>query len=236
MQPDRYGSTLSKTSSREIDAGLRGYLNSIYARMAMGVLITAMVAYGMSLSEQMMKTIFSTPLKYVVMFAPLGIVMFGFNPVRMSSNALRLSFITLSVLYGISFSAIFWVFNMPDIFRAFFVSAGAFAGLSIFGYTTRKNLDGMGSFMVMGVIGALILGVINMFVQSSMLMNILSVVTLIAFAGMTAWETQRMKEMYHPSIGPEASSRMAWMSALSLYISFIAMFQSILQLMGGSRE
>jgi FtsH-binding integral membrane protein len=236
MQPDRYGSTLTKTSSREIDAGLRGYLNSIYARMAMGMLITAMVAYGMSLSDQMMKMISATPLKYAVMFAPVLVVMFGFNPMRMSSNALRLSFIAISVLYGVSFSTIFWMFNMPDIFRAFFVTAGAFAGLSLMGYTTRKNLDGLGSFASMGVFGVLILVVSNLFFQSSMLMNIISVVALVSFAGLTAHDTQRMKEIYHPSVGPEANSRMAWVSALSLYINFIGMFQSILYLMSGSRE
>lgn len=231
MQPDRFGSP-AVPRSQSIDAGLRDHLNSIYGRMAMGVLVTGLVAFGLSQSPSLLQLIFGTPLKWVVIFAPLALVWFGFNPERMSSSALRLSFLGLSVLYGLSFATIFAIFSTESIAKAFFVSAGAFAGLSLFGYSTRRSLDGLGSFAIMGVIGALILGVINIFVQSSMLMNIVSIVSLIAFAGMTAWQTQQMKEMYHPGHGAEANSRMGWMAALNLYISFIAMFQTILSFMG----
>ena len=231
MQPDRTGS-LSTSQSRAVDVGLRAHMNSIYNRMAVGVLITAIVAFGVSSSEEALRAIFGTPLKWVVMLAPLAVVMFGFNPNKMTSNQMRLSFGVLSVLYGLSFGAIFAVFNLGDIARAFFVTAGGFAGLSIYGYTTRKDLSGMGNFMVMGIIGALILSLINIFVASSMLTNIVAVVSLVAFAGLTAYQTQQMKEMYHPMNGTEANSRMGWMAALNLYISFIAMFQVILSFMG----
>lgn len=234
MQPDRYGSPAA-AQTRSIDEGLRGHLNSIYNRMALGVLITALVSFGLSTSQGALDLIFGTPLKYVVMFSPLAVVWFGFNPMKQSAAQMKFWFVVLSVLYGLSFGAIFAIFSTESIAKAFFVSAAAFAGLSIFGYTTKKNLDGMGSFIVMGIIGALVLGIVNLFVQSSMLMNIVSIMSLIAFAGMTAWETQRMKEMYHPGHGTEANSRMAWMSALNLYISFIAMFQTILHFMGSQR-
>ena len=231
MQPDRFGTTVA-SQSREIDQGLRDHMNSIYARMALGVVVTALVSFGLSQSPQLLQLIFGTPLKYVAIFAPMAIIMFGFNPARMSANTLRLSFLAISVCYGISFGTIFAMFSSESIANAFFVSAGAFAGLSIFGYTTKKNLDGVGSFLIMGMIGVLILGIANMFIQSSMLMNIVSVVTLIVFAGMTAWETQRMKEMYNPANGSEANSRIGWIGALNLYVSFIAIFQSILHLLG----
>ena len=234
MQPDRYGS-IPATQSREIDQGLRMHLNSIYARMTMGVLITAVVAFGMSTSQQLMQLIFGTPLKYAVLFGPLAVVMFGFNPNRMSANAMRLSFIGLSVLYGMSFAAIFHIFNLVDVAKAFFISAGAFAGLSLYGYTTKKSLDGLGTFAIMGVIGAFILSIISLFWSSPMFSNIIAVVTLLAFAGMTAFQTQQMKEMYHPATSAESNSRMGWMAALNLYISFIAMFQTIMSFMG-SRE
>lgn len=230
MQPDRFGST-TYSQSREIDQGLRMHMNSIYARMTLGLLITALTAFGMSQSEQLMQVIFGTPLKYAVIFGPIALVWFGFNPIRMSSNALRVSFIALSVLYGMSFATIFYVFPMINIAKAFFVTAGAFAGLSLFGYTTKKNLDGLGAFCAMGVFGVLILAIISMFWSTPGMTTMVSVLTLGVFAGMTAFQTQQMKEMYHPATGAEIASRMAWMAALSLYISFIAMFSSILNLM-----
>lgn len=234
MQPDRFGS-VQTSSSRAIDQGLRTYLNSIYNRMAVGVLITGIVAFLVGSSQEALQVIFGTPLKWVVMLSPLAVVWFGFNPAKMSANQMRVSFIVLSILYGLSFGAIFAIYSTESIAKAFFVTAAGFAGLSIFGYTTKKDLSGMGSFAVMGIIGALVLGLVNMFIGSSLLMNIVSVVSLVAFAGMTAYQTQQMKEMYNPSYGEETNSRFGWMAALNLYISFIAMFQTIMHFMGSQR-
>ena len=216
----------------QIDLGLRAHMQRIYNRMTLGVLITAVVSFYVGHNEELLRLIFGTPLKWVVVFAPLAIVFFGFNPARMSANALRLSFIALSVLYGLSFGSIFAVFTGESIAKTFFVATSMFAGLSIVGYTTKKNLDGMGNFLVMGMWGLLVLSLINMFLGNSGLGNVISIVGIVVFAGMTAWDTQRMKEMYNPRDNEEMASRMSWVSALSLYIDFIALFQYLLRFMG----
>lgn len=225
----------SSSQASTFDAGLRSHMQRIYNRMTMGVLVTAVISYFVGHSPALLQIFLGGPQAYVIMLAPLAIVFFGFNPAKMSANGMRISFFLLSALYGISFAAIFQVFTGESIARAFFVATAMFAGLSIFGYTSKKNLDGMGSFAVMGVWGALILGLINIFVQSSAMGNIISVVSIIAFAGITAWETQRMKEMYSPRADGEIMSRMSWLAALNLYISFVAMFQHILHFMGDRR-
>lgn len=230
MLPNSYNT--SATRSGSFDIGLRDHMQRIYNRMTVGVLITGIVAYFVGNNEQLLNAIFSTPLKWVVMLAPLAIVMFGFNPVRMSSNALRVSFGTLSFLYGLSFAAIFAIFTDESIAKAFFVAAGMFAGVSLYGYTTKKDLSGLGSFAIMGIWGVFILSIVNMFVHNSALMNVISIAGILAFAGMTAFQTQQMKEMYRGGDDPEMASRMSWLAALNLYISFIAMFQYVLQFMG----
>lgn len=235
MQPDRYTPTPATAARASVDAGLRAHLQSIYNRMCMGVLVTAITAFVVANTPALLSLFLGGPQAYVVMLAPLAVVWFGFNPMTMNSGKLRISFFLLSVLYGISFATIFIAYAKEDIARAFFIASAMFAGLSIFGYTTRKNLDGLGTFCFMGVIGVLILGLVNLFVQSSMLMNVISGVSIIAFAGMTAWQTQSMKEMYSAAHGAESNSRMAWAAALNLYISFIAMFSHILHLLGNNR-
>lgn len=215
-----------------LDIGLRNHMQRIYNRMTVGILVTALVSFYIGSQPQLLNAIFGTPLKWVVMLAPLAIVMFGFNPARMAASTLRLSFIALSVLYGVSFGAIFAVYTGESIAKAFFVAASMFAGVSIYGYTTKKDLSGMASFAVMGIIGILVLTIINIFVGSSLLGNLIAGVGIIAFGGMTAWETQRMKEMYSSRDNEEMASRMSWAAALNLYISFIAMFQYVLHFMG----
>lgn len=224
-----------QTSSSQavgFDAGLKAHMARIYNRMTLGVLVTAVISYFVGNSPELLQLFLGGPQKWVVMLAPLAIVFFGFNPAKMSSKGMSVSFFLLSALYGISFAAIFAVFTGESIAKAFFIATSMFAGLSVFGYTTKKNLDGVGSFAVMGVWGVLILGLINIFVGSSLMGNLISVVSIIAFAGITAWETQRMKEMYSARADAEMMSRMSWLAALNLYISFVAMFQNILHLMG----
>jgi FtsH-binding integral membrane protein len=224
--------TSSSQSSVSFDAGLRAHMSRIYNRMTLGVLVTAVISYFVGNSPELLNLFLNGPQKWIVILAPLAIVFFGFNPVKMSAKGMSVSFFLLSALYGISFASIFAIFTGESIASAFFIATAMFAGLSIVGYTTKKNLDGVGSFAIMGVWGVLILGLINIFVGSTLMGNMISVVSIIAFAGITAWETQRMKEMYSARADAEMMSRMSWLAALNLYISFVAMFQNILHLMG----
>lgn len=236
MQPDRYTTTPAPGASiASVDAGLRSHMQSIYNRMTLGVFVTAITAYLVSNTPVLLQLFLGGPQAYVVMLAPLALIWFGFNPMTMSPSKLKISFILLSVLYGISFATIFLVYAKADIARAFFIASAMFAGLSIFGYTTRKNLDGLGTFAIMGVWGVLILGLVNLFVQSDAMMNVISIGAIIAFSGVTAWQTQSMKEMYSAAHGSDANSRMAWSAALNLYISFIALFSHILHFIGNNR-
>lgn len=232
-------SNRSQTVVREgaqIDAGLRNHMQSVYNRMTMGVLVTAITAWLVASSPALLQFFFSGPQMYIVMFAPVAIIWFGFNPMTMSSQKLKTSFLAVSVIYGISFSVIAIAFAGADIARAFFVASGMFAGLSIFGYTTKKNLDGLGTFAIMGMFGLFFASIAYMIAgqfgfQNSGMENMIAGVGILVFSGITAWQTQTMKEMYHPSAGDEANSRMAWSAALTLYISFIALFQYILHFM-----
>ncbi len=227
MQPDRMQPTVQSRAT-SYDVGLRAHMQQIYNRMIAGVLVTALVAYGVSASPDLMRFFLSGPQMYVVMFAPLAVLWFGFRP-TMPASKLALSFFAIAVLYGISFSAIAYAFTGESIARAFFITVAMFAGLSVFGYTSKKNLDGLGSFTIMGIWGVFILSIINLFVGSSLMQNVICGVSIIAFAGLTAWQTQAMKQMYNAGYGTETNSRTAWFSALNLYIAFIALFQNILR-------
>lgn len=235
MFPESQQPTITRTT--QIDVGLQKHMQSIYNRMTLGVLVTAITAAVVGSSPELMSLFLSGPQKWIVMFAPIAIVWFGFNPMTMKQSTLQLAFFAVSVLYGISFSVLGHMYTGESIAKAFFLATGMFAGLSVFGYVTKKNLDGIGNFAVMAVIGVFFMGLLNMFVfKSGAFGDILSIVSILAFAGLTAWQTQVMKEMYHPSYGEDANSRMGWSGALTLYISFIALFMNILQLIGVARE
>ena len=234
MQTDRLETV--KSRSREIDEGLRQHLNNIYAKMTAGVLVTALTALVVGSSVTLLNLFLGGPQAYIVMFAPLAVVWFGFRPDRMSSGKLMLAFFALSVLYGISFAAIAAMATADPTFavavaKAFFVTTAMFAGLSIFGYTTKKDLSGMQTFITMGIFGLIAASVMNLFFQSSMMQNVIAGAGIVLFSGLTVWQTQNMKEMYNPNMDKEFAARMGWAAALNLYISFIAMFQYILHFM-----
>ncbi len=238
MQPDNFGYQQPSVTraGAGVDAGLKAHMQSVYNRMTAGVFITALTAWFVGHSQTLLHFFLGGPQAYIVMLAPLAVVWFGFRPERMSSSQLRLSFVALSVLYGISFAAIFAVYRVADITQAFFMATALFAGLSIFGYVTKKNLDGLGTFAVMGVWGVFILSIGTMIAGAfganvGGMQMVISGIGLLAFSGVTAWQTQTTKEMYHASYGAEANSRMAWAAALNLYISFVAIFQYILSLL-----
>jgi FtsH-binding integral membrane protein len=243
MFPDR--STQQASTAASIDAGLQKHMQSVYSRMSLGVLVSAITSY-LILSNQALATLFiGVPVSelmagakpgfqfYIAAFAPILLVWFGFNPERMAPSQLKITFFLISILYGVSFSLLGIMYTGESIARAFLIASGMFAGLSIFGYVTKKDLSGLASFAFMGVIGALIMGLLNAFIfKSGVLADITSIISIVAFAGITAWQTQSLKETYHHSYGADANDRMAWSGALTLYISFIALFSNLLQLLG----
>ncbi len=215
------------------DDGLRRYMLSVYNYMASGVLLTGVVAmlfYNSGLAAQ----ILAGPglLKYVIMFAPLVIVMtmsFGIN--RLSTPAAQALFWVYAVSMGLSLSSIFIVYTGTSIAQTFFAAAAAFAGLSLFGYTTKKDLSGLGTFLIMGVVGLLVAMVINVFLQSSALAFATSAIGVLLFAGLTAYDTQQIKSMYAYS-SRESVGKLVVMGALKLYLDFINMFLFLLRFMG----
>lgn len=225
--------TVSQTQSKQIDAGLRKHMNNIYAKMTGGVLVTALVALIVGSSPFLLNLFLNGPQKYIVIFAPLAIIWFGFRPDKMKASQLMMAFFGVAIVYGISFAAIAAVATQNAAFavavaKAFFIATSMFAGLSIIGYTTKKDLSGMQTFLSMGIIGLVGVSVMNLFFQNDMLTNIISGVGILLFSGLTVWQTQDMKRMYSPNTPAEYAERMAWAAALNLYISFIAMFQYIL--------
>jgi hypothetical protein len=217
------------------DAGLRRHMLSIYNYMASGVLLSGIVALVFATSG-LAAAVFGTPLRWVVALAPLAFVMvmsFGIN--RLSTFAMQSLFWAFSVVMGMSLSAIFFVYTGPSIAVTFFATAGAFAGLSLFGYTTKKDLSGFGSFLIMGVFGLLIASVINIFLKSPGLAWAVSFLGVLIFAGLTAYDTQRLKEQYAYVAGTDFAGKAIVMGALSLYLDFINMFTFLLQFMGERR-
>ena len=217
------------------DQGLRKHMLSIYNYMASGVLLSGIVAMLFANSGYA-AVVMATPLKWLIMLAPLGFVMamsFGLN--RMQTATLQALFWAFCVVMGLSMSTIFLVFTGASIATTFFATAGAFAGLSLVGYTTKKDLSAMGAFMAMGVIGIFIAMIINMFLQSSGLNMAISVLGVLIFAGLTAYDTQRLKNEYTMVAGTEYAGKAIIMGALSLYLDFINMFQFLLSFLG-SRE
>jgi uncharacterized protein len=214
------------------DAGLRKHMLSIYNYMASGVLLTGIVALLFA-SSGMAAQVMATPLRWLIMLAPLGFVMaMSFGLHKMKTSTLQMLFWAFCVVMGLSMSTIFLVFTGTSIATTFFATAGAFAGLSLVGYTTKKDLTGMGSFMTMGLIGIIIASVINIFVGSSALAMGISILGVLIFAGLTAYDTQRLKNEYAMLAGTDFAGKAVIMGALSLYLDFINMFQFLLSFMG----
>ncbi|MGB0681186.1 MAG: Bax inhibitor-1/YccA family protein [Magnetovibrionaceae bacterium] len=220
----------------QIDADLRQYMLKVYNYMACGVLLTGIVAMGASTSAPLMQLIHGTPLKWVVMLAPLGFAFFlGMRINAMSVTTAQVCFWAFAGVMGISLSYIFLAYTGESVARVFFITAGAFAGLSIFGYTTKKNLSGLGTFLMMGLIGIIIASLVNIFLASSALAFVISVVGVLVFAGLTAYDTQRIKSQYLELRGVADSdtvAKMGIMGALTLYLDFINLFIMLLQLFG----
>lgn len=224
------------TATTSLDAGLRTHMQKIYNYMAGGLALTGGLAWLVA-NTPLAGLIFGTPLRWLVMLAPLGFVMFmQIKMQTMSVGTLRAVFWSFCASMGLSMGAIFLVFTNESIARAFFITAATFGTMSLWGYTTKRDLTGFGGFLMMGMIGLLLAGIVNIFLASSMLHWISSIVGVFIFTGLTAWDTQRIKETYNAGWGGEANDKLAVFGALSLYMDFINAFQFLLQLTGSRRN
>lgn len=225
---------LSK-SQVSFDLGLRRHMISVYNYMLVGLLVTGSVAYWVSSNLELMAVLFATPLKWVVMLAPLAFVMvISFGIQRLSSGIARWLFFAFSAVMGLSLSFIFLAFTGASIFRVFFITAGTFALMSLWGYTTTRDLTKYGSFLIMGLIGLILASVVNLFMGSDSLQFAISIIGVLVFTGLTAWDTQRIKESYAQQWGHEHNQKGAILGALSLYLNFINLFMMLLHLLGDS--
>jgi uncharacterized protein len=219
-----------------VDAGLRRYMLSIYNYMTSGVLLTGIVAL-LTATTGLVYTIMGSGIGIVVMLAPLAIVFamsFGAN--KFQTSTLQAMFWGFAVLMGLSLSTIFLVYTGGSIAVTFFATAGAFAGLSLYGYTTQKDLSAFGTFLIMGVFGLIIAMLLNFWLQSAGLMWAISFLGVLIFAGLTAWDTQRLKASYYQLRGTQLAGKMIVLGALSLYLDFINMFLFLLRFMGVARR
>ena len=247
----RWGSSVARSGAAEIDQGLRSYMLGVYNYMTTGLAITGLVAFGVNLlavahdpSQAVSRmggvlltgfgvAIYGSPLRWVIMLAPLAFVFFfSFRIDRMTAATARNVFLLFAAAMGLSLSSILLVYTGASVTRAFFITSASFGALSLYGYTTKRDLSAFGSFLVMGLIGLIIASVVNLFLQSSAFQFGLSCLTVLIFAGLTAWDTQSIKEMYFASDDHETATKKSVNGALQLYLDFINIFTAILQLTG----
>lgn len=230
----------------QIDAGLRSYMLMVYNYLALGLAVAGGTAMAMASASFVYDAngklagltsfgaaVFNSPLKWVIMLAPLGIIMLASFRFQSNSPGLtKILYWALVATMGMSLAAVFAIYTSESIARTFFITAAAFGGLSLFGYTTKKDLSGIGVFCVMGLIGLLIASIVNIFLASSMLQFIIAGAGVLIFSGLTAWDTQKIKNTYAASMGADMYTKTAVMGAMSLFINFINLFQFLLMFLG----
>ena len=238
MEPyNRYAVAGWRTASAEFDEGLRRHMLQVYNYMMLGLVLTGVVAYLVGTTPALYGPIFGTPLKWVVMLAPLGFVFFfSFKIQDISAGTAQALFWAFCAVMGLSMASIFLVFTGASIARVFFIAAAMFGAASLYGYTTKADLTKVGSFLFMGLIGIVLAGLVNLFIGSSALQFAISVIGVVVFTGLAAYDTQTIKEAYAENAGIEATNKLAVMGALSLYLSFINLFQMLLSLLGQREE
>jgi FtsH-binding integral membrane protein len=215
---------------------LRGFMLRVFNTMAGGLALTGLVAYSAAASG-VYAAVAGTPLFWLVMLAPFGLaLLLGFRIARMSPAAAQAAFWGYAALMGLSLASIFLFYTGASIARVFFISAGTFAATAAWGYTTRTDLSRFGSFLVMGLIGIVLAGLVNLVVGSSALQFALSMIGVVVFTGLTAWDTQRLKTMFVESRSASGAGNMAIFGALMLYLDFVNLFISLLQLVGVRRD
>jgi len=219
------------------DAGLRRHMLAIYNNMGIGLVVTGLVAFLVSSSPALTAAIFGTPLKWVAMFAPLAFVFFlSFRMERMTVGSARLAFFAFAAVMGVSMASIFLVFTGASIARTFFIASAMFLSVSLWGYTTKRDLTKFSTFLFMGLIGVVIASLVNVFLASSALQMVVSLVGVLVFTGLTAWDTQRAKSDYLHYAGTAHAEKLGIMGALSLYLNFVNLFQLLLTFTGQREE
>jgi uncharacterized protein len=230
------GTGVLPSAAARIDAGLRAHMQRVYGDMAGGLALTGIVAYAAAASG-FYQAIAATPLIWLVMLAPLGFVLvLSFGIQRMSAGTAMVLFWLYAAVMGLSLGSIFLVFTGESIAHVFFITASTYGVMSLYGYTTKSDLSRFGSFLIMGLIGIVIASLVNIFVGSSALQFAISIIGVIVFVGLTAYDTQRIKEMYLESDSADIAGKKAMLGALSLYLDFINLFMTFLQLFGQRRD
>ena len=236
-------------ATQAIDVGLRDYMLKVYNYMASGLALTGLVAYMLFQATAVTGptgdivgltslgvSLYTGPMMWVVALAPLGVVMYmSFGIRNMSASRAQTMFWVFAFLMGLSLSTIFLTYTQASIARVFFITATTFGAMSIYGYTTKRDLTAMGSFLFMGLIGIIIASIVNIFMQSSMMYFVISVLGVLIFVGLTAYDTQKIKNMYMAYDSGEVSAKKAIMGALTLYLDFINLFIMLLRLFGTRR-
>jgi uncharacterized protein len=216
-----------------VDEGLRRHMLRIYNYMGLGLIVTGLVAYAVGTTPALYVPIFSTPLKWVVMLAPLAFVLFfSFRMQSMTAAGAQGMFRAFCAVMGLSMASIFLVFTGTSIARTFFIASAMFGATSLYGYTTKRDLSRFGSFLIMGLIGVVIASLVNIFLASSMLQFVVSIVGILVFVGLTAWDTQSIKERYAENFDAQSQQKLAVFGAFSLYLNFINIFQLLLNFTG----
>ena len=233
----------TRVESAEIDLGLKAYMNKVYSFMAFGLALTGALAhltasFAFDFSTNTMTSfgaaIYASPLAFIIMLSPLAfIIALNFGVAKMKESTVQILFWAFAAVMGLSLSSIFIQYTGESVARVFFITAGAFGALSLYGYTTKKDLSGWGSFLFIGLIGILLASIVNIFLQSTGMQFAISAIGVLVFAGLTAYDTQRIKAMYYDGYGQEGKK--AIMGALTLYLDFINLFIMLIQLFGQRR-
>jgi len=233
----RYGFGTATIDQAAVDQALRSYMLRVYNYMGSGLALSAIVALVVSQSPALMSTLFTGGLAFVVMLAPLGLLLvmsFGAN--KLSAGALQGLYWAFTATMGLSLSSIFMIYTGTSILRIFFITAAMFGAMSLWGYTTKRDLTGMGTFLFMGVIGLFIAGIVNIFLGSSVLQMAISAITVLVFTGLTAYDTQRIKSEFYEGDAADLQTKQAIFGATSLYVNFLNIFMALLQLFGQKNE
>lgn len=246
MSMNPFNTTSQATDSSVLDQGLRAHMVRVYNYMGLGVGLTGLVAWLVSATPALLQLFYApnamgalapTILGWISIFAPLAFIFFmSFAASRSTLSTLQVMFWSFCALMGLSMINVFLIYTGESIARTFFVVAAMFGATSLYGYTTKTDLSKMGSFMMMGLIGIVIASLVNLFLHSSALQFALSIAGVVIFVGLTAWDTQRIKESYVEGYGSESNGKLAVLGALNLYLNFINLFQFMLQFMGTRRD